>query len=114
MYNNGESATLEVTLKGSRRIKQAALLKLRAIETDDKDAIKEIEQYIASLEESLTDECWQDDFHLNPASMNKFFSLDQKITKSLEKIVGGGKKYLGFGFYPETQEMLDTRHIIIK
>ena len=68
--------------------------------------MKDLDQSLASLGESLTDEYWQDDFHLDPILMNKFFSLDQKVTKGLEKITSGEKKYAAFESPQDIQEML--------
>jgi len=87
-------------------MKQAVLSKLKTIQTDDKDALKELDQSFASLEESLADEYWQDDFHLDTILMNKFFSLDQKAVKSLEKIIGGEKKYMDFESPQDIQDIL--------
>jgi len=105
--DDGGTATSEIMLESPRQMKQAVLSQLKIIQTGDKDALRELNQSIASMEESLADEYWQDDFHLDPILMNKFFSLDQKITKSLEKIISGEKKYADFGSGQDIQGILD-------
>ena len=104
--DDGGISASEITLESPRQMKQAVLSKLKTIQTDDKDALKELDQSFASLEESLADEYWQDDFHLDTILMNKFFSLDQKAVKSLEKIIGGEKKYMDFESPQDIQDIL--------
>jgi len=56
--------------------------------------------------DSLVDKHGQDDFHLDPILMNKFFSLDQKTVKSLEKITSDVKKYTDFESPQDIREIL--------
>ncbi|MDD4410039.1 MAG: PKD domain-containing protein, partial [Candidatus Pacebacteria bacterium] len=104
--DEGGISASEITLESPRRIRQAVFSKLGTIWTEDEDAMKELDQSLTSLEESLTDEYWQDDFHLDTILMNKFFSLDQKAVKSLEKIIGGEKKYMDFESPQDIQDIL--------
>lgn len=104
--DDGGRVVSEISLGSPRHIRRAALSKLQAVRTDHKDALKELRQAIISLEDSLADRYWQDDFHVSSGSMNKFFSLDQKAVKSLEKTISGGKKYADFQPVHEIQEIL--------
>lgn len=105
--DDGGTAIAEITLESPRQIKQAALLKLYAIETDNKAVNKEIDEAIRSLEESLKAKYWQDYFHLDLSFAPKFFSEEKKVIKSLEKILTDKKKYGDFQSAEEIQEIID-------
>ncbi|MFA7170293.1 MAG: PKD domain-containing protein, partial [Candidatus Paceibacterota bacterium] len=105
--DDGGIATSEITLESPKQIKQAALLKLNAIQTGNKTVRKEIDKAIKSLKESLKSKYWQDDFHLNLLSAHKFFSEEKKAIKSLEKITSDKKKYADFQDIQEVQEIID-------
>lgn len=105
--DNGGRTTSEITLESPKQIKQVALLRLKAIQTDNKNVRKEIDKAIGSLEESLSSKYWKEDFHLNPSSAPKFFSEEQKAIKSLEKILEDKKKNESFQDTQEIQKIRD-------
>jgi len=105
--DDGGMATSEIVLESPRQIKQAALLRLKNIETNNQKIHKEIDKTIKSLEECLKAKYWEDDFHLDSRYLSKFFSEEEKAIRGLEKILGDKKKYADFQDEQAIQEVID-------
>ncbi|MDD3123893.1 MAG: metallophosphoesterase [Candidatus Izemoplasmatales bacterium] len=105
--DNGGVVTSEVALESPRQIKESVLLKLETVQTNNKNTLQEINKAKESLENSISAEYWQDDFHLDLHSMPKFFSQEQKTTKSLARVLEDKNKYEGFQDTQKVQEIID-------
>jgi PKD repeat protein len=102
--NNG-TTTSQITIKSPRQIKQSTLSKLQTIQTNNKNARKDIDKAIASLKETLKNKYWKDDFRLNLLYSINFFTEEQKATQTLTKILSDKKKYSNF---QDTQKIQET------
>lgn len=107
MDDDGGAVTSETILDSPKQMKQAALLRLKTIQTDDKNVRKEINKAIESLENSLGAKYWEDDFHLNVSNIARFFNEEQKVKTSLSKVIDGKNKHSSFQGSQEIQEVLD-------
>lgn len=105
--DDGGTTTSEITLKGPRQLKQSALSELKSIQTDNKNIRKELDKTISSLEESLADRYWKDDFHLNMRYSAKFFVEEKKAIFNLKRILMDKKRYADFRSFEEIREIID-------
>lgn len=104
--DDGGSAVSEIAIKSPRHMAQDALIRLKAIQFEDRGVQKDFNKAIESLEESLGDVYWQDDFHIELLGSPRFYARERKAMKLLEKIVDS------HGKYPEFQSELAVRRVI--
>jgi len=108
MDDDGGRAVSETILDSPKQMKQVALSRLKAIQTDSKNIRKEIDKAIKSLEGSLGAKYWKDDFHLNLSYAAKYFNEEQKTKAVLSKIIDSKNKHTSFQGYGEIREISDS------